>query len=63
MLENNGLEVFLALVKAGLWEQDISLSKYINPDYDQVFLLAEERYRLRLCEADMKQDVVLPLHE
>lgn len=43
MLENNGLEVFLALVKAGLWEQDISLSKYINPDYDQVFLLAEEQ--------------------
>jgi len=31
--------------------------------YYKIKLRKVERYRLRLCEADMKQDVVLPLHE
>ena len=60
---HSNTEILLELIRGGLWGTEVSLSNCEDIDYSSVMQLAEERYRLRLREADMKQYVVLPLHE
>ncbi len=37
------INVFLAILKAGLWEQDVILSQYGKIDFIELFHLAEEQ--------------------
>ena len=62
MCGNKNLEVFLALLKAGLWEQDAMLSKYEKPDFDEVYVLAEEQSVLGLITAGIEHviDIRVP---
>ena len=36
-------QVFLALVRGGLWEHDVELRKYGITDFDEIMRLAEEQ--------------------
>ncbi len=49
--QNNNVEAFLALVRAGLWEQQIQLSNYENIDFAEVYRLAEEQSAIGLVAA------------
>ena len=40
---NRNQQAFLALVKAGLWEQDVQLSQHEQIDFNQVYRLTEEQ--------------------
>ena len=40
---NKNQEAFLALLRAGLWEQDVELRKYGTTDFDEIMHLAEEQ--------------------
>lgn len=53
---------FLALVKAGLWEQDIQLSSFGNIDFRKVHKLAEEQSVVGLVAAGIEHvlDVKVP---
>lgn len=52
--QNNNVEAFLALVRAGLWEHEVRLSNYDNIDYSEVFRLAEEQSVLGLVAAGIE---------
>ena len=41
--QHNNQEVFWALIRAGLWEEDISLLDYCPIDFDALYQLAEEQ--------------------
>ena len=45
---NNNQQVFFALVRAGLWEQDIRLSKYGQFNFNEIYRLAELKKQLTL---------------
>lgn len=47
-------QVFLALVKAGLWEQDVRLSQFDKIDYSDVLGLAEEQTVVGLVTAGLE---------
>lgn len=50
-------EAFLALVQAGLWEKDVTLSEYGNIDYKQLLQLAEEQSVVGLVAAGLEHVV------
>ena len=60
-------QAFFALVKAGLWEQEVRLSQYNDIDYDALMLLAEEQSvdglitagLERVVDDNISQDVLL----
>lgn len=54
--------VFLALLKAGLWEQEVRLSKWGDTDYESVFRLAQEQSVTGLLAAGLENlsDVRVP---
>ncbi len=60
-LDNNH-QAFFALVKAGLWEQDVRLSPFENIDFRKVYNLAEEQSVVGLVAAGIEHvvDVKVP---
>ena len=58
-------KVFLEIVKAGLWEQNVSLSPYVNIDLNKIYQLAQEQAVLGLVVAGIEHvsDVKLPQEE
>jgi hypothetical protein len=59
---NNNHKAFLALVRAGLWEQDVWLLPFGNVDYEEVMRLAEEQAVVGLVTAGLEHviDVKVP---
>ena len=59
---NQNREAFLALVRAGLWEQDVCLLPYGEIDYSEVMRLAEEQSLIGLVAAGIEHvvDVKVP---
>ena len=62
MKEDKTTEAFFALVKAGLWEQDVQLAPFKGFDFNQVYRLAEEQAVFGLVAAGLEHvvDVKLP---
>lgn len=62
---NNNQQAFFALVRGGLWEQEVSLSSFGEIDYSEVYRLAEEQSLMGLVAAGMEHltDVKLPKEE
>ena len=62
MRKDNTIEAFFALVKGGLWEQEVSLSGLGEIDYDRILLLAEEQAVVGLVAAGLEHvvDVKVP---
>ena len=56
LLDNNA-QAFLALVRGGLWEKDVRLSKFDPIDYPRVLSLAEEQSVVGLVTAGLEQVV------
>ena len=54
MMVSKEQKVFLALVKAGLWEEDVQLSSYGEIDFKKVHQLAEEQSAVGLVAAGME---------
>ena len=65
MIKDNSQEVFLALVRAGLWEQEVQLLSYGKVDYRDVMRLAEEQSVVGLVTAGLEHvsDVEVPQME
>ena len=59
---DNNTKAFLELVKAGLWEQDIQLSKYAKLDFQEIMRLADEQSVVGLVAAGLEHvvDIKLP---
>ena len=59
---DNNTNVFLALIRAGLWERDVRLLPFNDIDFAEVFRLAEEQSVLGLLAAGLEHvaDVKLP---
>ena len=53
MKYDNNLEAFFALVRAGLWEQDVLLSSFAKIDYNEIMRLAEEQAVVGLVAAGL----------
>lgn len=51
---SNNQQVFLELVRAGLWEKEARLSHYDNLDFNEVYRLAEEQSVLGLVAAGIE---------
>lgn len=62
MLLDNNQKAFFALLKAGLWEKEVSLSGYGEIDYSAVMQMAEEQSVVGLITAALEQvkDVKIP---
>ena len=62
---NNNQHAFFALLKAGLWEQEVSLSQFERIDFTEVFRLAEEQSIMGLVAAGLEHidDVKVPKDE
>jgi len=52
-MRDNTIEAFLALVRAGLWEKDVSLSSFGYVDYDVLLQLADEQSVIGLVAAGL----------
>lgn len=65
MPSDNNIQAFIALVKAGLWEQEVRLSQYNTIDFLQVLKLAEEQSVVGLVAAGLEHvvDVKIPKEE
>ena len=50
----NTVEIFLSLVRAGLWEQDVRLAAYGQPDFAGIFKLAKEQSVYGLVAAGLE---------
>lgn len=59
---DNNTQAFLALVRGGLWEKDVRLSKFEPIDYSRVISLAEEQSVVGLVAAGLEHvsDVKVP---
>ena len=59
---NNNTQAFFALVRAGLWEQDVRLLPYGQIDFNEVYRLAEEQSVVGLVAAGIEhiKDVKVP---
>ena len=59
---NNNTQVFLALVRAGLWEKEARLLPYGRVDYQEVMRLAEEQSVMGLVTAGLEHvaDTTVP---
>ncbi len=51
----NNIEVFLALLRAGLWEREAQLLPYGNIDFNEVYRLAEEQTVIGLLAAGLER--------
>ncbi len=62
MTQTNNQQAFFALVKAGLWEQEVRLSQFGQIDFDEVYRLAEEQSVVGLVAAGIEHivDVKVP---
>lgn len=62
MKSNNSEQVFLALLRAGLWEKDVLLSSYGDLNYDIIMKMAEEQSVVGLITAGLEhvKDVKVP---
>lgn len=62
MKKNNTIETFLALVRAGLWEEDVNILSYGSIDYNVICQLAEEQSVEGLIAAGLEhvKDVKIP---
>ena len=49
------IEAFLALLRAGLWENDVRLSQFGITDYNEVYRLAEEQAVMGLVAAGLER--------
>lgn len=58
----NNTKAFVELVRAGLWEQDAKLAKYVDIDYSVIMRMAEEQSVVGLITAGLEQvkDVTVP---
>lgn len=54
---DNNQQAFLALLRAGLWEQDVLLSQYGQVDFNIVYRLAEEQSVIGLVAAGIEHVV------
>ena len=50
--KNDIQQVFLALVRGGLWEKEVRLSQFGDVDYEEVMSLAEEQSVVGLVTAE-----------
>ena len=59
---NSNTQVFLELLRAGLWENEAHLSRYNDIDYASIIQLAEEQSVVGLVTAGLEQvkDVKVP---
>ena len=59
---DNNTQAFLALVRAGLWETDVRLSRFNEIDYSRILSLAEEQFVVGLVAAGLEHvtDVKVP---
>lgn len=59
---NTNTDVFLNLVRAGLWEQDVQLASFGKIDFNEVYRLAEEQSVVGLIAAGIEHivDVKVP---
>ena len=62
MALTNNQQAFFALVRAGLWEQDVRLSQFVEIDFNGIYRLAEEQSVVGLVAAGIKhiQDIKVP---
>ena len=62
MKKNNTIDAFFALVRAGLWEQNVNLSDYGYVDYIKIEQLAQEQTVVGLIAAGLEhvKDVKVP---
>lgn len=65
MIKDNTINAFFALVRGGLWEQEVNLSSYGEVDFSEVYRLAEEQSVVGLVAAGLEHvtDVKLPKEE
>ena len=56
-LENRNIRAFFALVRAGLWEQDVQLAPYGEIDFAKVLRLSEEQSVVGLVAAGIEHIV------
>ena len=61
-MRDNIIEVFFALVRAGLWETDVKLAAYGEIDYETILRLAREQSIVGLVAAGLEHvvDVKVP---
>lgn len=59
---NNNQQAFFALVKAGLWEKDVSLSRFGEIDFSEIMRIAEEQAVIGLVTAGLEHviDAIVP---
>lgn len=62
MSERNNIYAFFALLRAGLWERDVTFSEFGEVDFNEVYRLAEEQAVVGLVAAGMEHvtDVKIP---
>ena len=62
MRKDNTIEAFFALVRGGLWEQEVLLAPFGKVDYDEIMRLAEEQSIVGLVTAGLElvQDTKIP---
>ena len=58
-MQNNTIQAFFALVRAGLWEKDVELRKYGATDFEEIMRLAEEQSVVGLVTAGLEHVVDL----
>lgn len=65
MLLDNNLQTFIALLRAGIWEQEARLSQFGNIDYLTIYKLAEEQSVKGLVAAGLEHvgDTKVPKEE
>ena len=56
-MEKFRTETFFALLRAGLWEQDIALQPYGDVDFDDIYKLAEGQSVIGLIAAGIEHVV------
>ena len=61
-MQSKNQEAFFALVRAGLWEQDVELRNYGTTDFSEILRLAEEQSVVGLVAAGLEhvKDVKVP---
>ena len=61
-MQNSTIQAFFALVQAGLWEQDVTLSQFGEVNYAEVLRFAEEQSVVGLVAAGLEhvEDVKVP---
>lgn len=62
MRKDNTIEVFFALIRGGLWEQEVQLQQYGEIDFSELMSLAEEQSVVGLVAAGLEHvtDIKLP---